>query len=288
LNDLQIIENLPISHFQNPIKKTIFAPTNFLRNMATYKKRGAKPRDKREQANLESQSATAEVFKTLDQTANKSEQWIEKNKNILFYGLVTVVVVILGYMGYNKFMVEPTEIEASNELAFPRKYFDEAATAPSSEVDSILRLGLDGADANYGFVNIAEKYSGTKAGNLANYYAGVSYLKLKEYKKAISYLEKFSSDDDILGPTAIGAIGDAFADLDQSSEALTYYEKAANAKTNNFTTPLFLQKAGKTAMELGQFAKAEQLFQRIKDEFSTTDFGRGIDKYISSAKYAQQ
>lgn len=256
--------------------------------MATYKKRGAKPRDKREQQALESQSTTAEVFKTLDSTANKSEQWIEKNKNILFYGLVIAVVAILGYMGYMKYMVEPTEIEASNELAFPRKYFDEAATAPSSEVDSILRLGLEGADADYGFIDVADKYSGTKAGNLANYYAGVSYLRLKEYQKAISYLEKFSSDDDILGPTAIGAIGDAFADLDQPGDALTYYEKAANKKTNKFTTPLFLEKAGKTAMELGQYEKAEKLFQRIKDEFSKTDFGRGIDKYISSAKYAQQ
>ena len=256
--------------------------------MATYKKRGEKPRDKKERENLESQSATAEVFKTLDQTANRSEQWIEKNKNILFYGLVAVVVVVLGYMGYNKFMVEPAENNASNELAFPRQYFDQAATAAGSEVDSILRLGLDGADGNYGFLNIAEKFSGTKAGNLANYYAGVTYLKLKEYKKAINYLGKFSSDDDILGPTAIGAIGDAFADLDQPSEALEYYEKAAIAKTNDFTTPLFLLKAGKTALELSQFAKAEQHFQRIKDEFANTDFGRGIDKYISSAKYAQQ
>jgi len=185
-------------------------------------------------------------------------------------------------------MVEPTEIEASNELAFPRKYFDEAATAPSSEVDSILRLGLDGADANYGFVNIADKYSGTKAGNLANYYAGMSYYKLKEYQTAIEYLEKFNSSDDMLGPIAVGTIGDAFADLDQTSDALEYYEKAASMRTNNFSTPLYLMKSGKTAMELGQFAKAENYFQRIKDEFSKTDFGRDIDKYISGAKYAQQ
>ena len=111
--------------------------------MATYKKRGSKPRDRREQQTLESQSATAEVFKTLDQTASKSEQWIEKNKTPLFYGLVAIIVIILGYMGYNKYIVEPTENEASNELAFPRKYFDEASTAPSSEVDSLLRLGLE-------------------------------------------------------------------------------------------------------------------------------------------------
>lgn len=256
--------------------------------MATYKKRGSKPRDRKEQQALESQSTTAEVFKTLDQTASKSEQWIEKNKTPLFYGLVAVIVIILGYMGYNKYIVEPTETEASNELAFPRKYFDEASTAASSDVDSLLQLGLDGADGKYGFVDIADRFGGTKAGNIANYYAGVSYLKLKDYQNAIDYLGKFKSDDDILGPTALGAIGDAFADIDQTKEALEYYEKAANKKDNEFTTPLFLHKAGKTAMELGEFAKAEKLFQRIKDEYSKTDIGRDIDKYISSAKYAQQ
>jgi len=256
--------------------------------MATYKKRGSKPRDKKEQQALDSQSTTAEVFKTLDQTASKSEQWIEKNKTPLFYGLVAVIVLILGYMGYNKYIVEPTENEASNELAFPRKYFDEASTAPSSEVDSLLQLGLDGADGKYGFIDIADRFGGTKAGNIANYYAGVSYLKMKDYQNAIDYLGKFTSDDDILGPTALGAIGDAFADIDQASEAFEYYEKAANKKDNEFTTPLFLYKAGKTAMELGEFSKAEKLFQRIKDQYSKTDIGRDIDKYISSAKYAQQ
>ena len=255
--------------------------------MATYKKRGSKPKDRREQKTLESQSTTAEVFNTLDETANKSEQWIEKNSKTLFSGLVVVIVLILAYMGYNKYVATPTENEASNELAFPRKYFDDAATAGSGDVDSLLRLGLDGADGKYGFIDIADKFSGTDAGNVANYYAGVSYLKLKEYQKAIDYLSKFSSDDDAIGPIALGAIGDAFSDIDQASDALEYYEKAANKKDNEFTTPLFLYKAGKTALGLGEFAKAEKLFQKIKDKYPTSDYGRDIDKYISSAKYAQ-
>lgn len=256
--------------------------------MATYKKRGAKPRDKKEKEVLESQSTTAEVFKTLDDTASKSEQWIEKNRKPLFSALIAVVVVILGYMGYEKYIVEPTEIDASNQLSFPRKYFDAAQTAPGSEMDSLLLLGLQGADGNYGFEDIADLFGGTKAGNISNYYAGVSYLKLKEYDKAIEYLDRFSSDDDILGPTAIGAIGDAFADLDQIESALEYYNRAANKKENEFTTPMFLMKAGKTAMDLGQFAKAEQFFQRIKDDYPKTDIGKKVDQYLSSAKYAQQ
>ena len=255
--------------------------------MATYKKKGYKPKDKSLQQGVEMQSTTAEVFNTLDDTASKSEQWIENNSKPLFYGLIIIIILILGYLGYNKYIVEPQETIASNELSFPRKHFNEANTAASSDIDSLLQLGLDGADNKYGFLDISSKFNGTKAANIANYYAGVSYLKMKDYQKAIQYLSKFNSNDELLGPTALGAIGDAFADIDQTEDALEYYEKAANKKDNEFTTPLFLFKAAKTLMDLGQFSKAEKIFTQIKEKFPKTDFVKDIDKYIYSAKYAQ-
>ncbi|QTD38121.1 tetratricopeptide repeat protein [Polaribacter batillariae] len=253
--------------------------------MATYKKK-YKPEGKKEQQNVDNmESTTAEVFNTLDETASKSEQWIEKNSKPLFYSLVAVVVIFLAYLGYNKYIVEPNELEASNELAFPRKYFDEAATAGSG-IDSLLNLGLEGVDGKYGFLDIAQKYSGTDAGNLANYYAGVSYLQMKNYEKAIEYLNKFDSDDALLGPVSLGAIGDAFADIDQLEDALDYYEKAANKKENAFTTPLYLYKAGQTAMQLKKFDKAESLFTKIKENYPNSDQGRDVEKFIYAAKYA--
>ena len=189
-------------------------------------------------------------------------------------------------MGYNKYQIEPNEKEASNEIAFPRKYFDQAAIAGSG-IDSLLRLGLEGAEGNYGFLNIANKYSGTDAGNLANYYAGISYLQMKEYDKAIEYLNKFESDDEMLGPVSLGAIGDAFADINQLGDALDYYEQAATKKSNEFTSPLFLFKAGQAAMELKKYNKAEILFTKIEEEFPKSEQGKNIQKFIAAAKYAE-
>jgi tetratricopeptide (TPR) repeat protein len=252
--------------------------------MATYKKKASKSTDKNQET-IQDKSTTAEVFNTLDETASRSEKWIEKNSKPLFYSLVLVAVVILGYLGYNKYIIEPTETEAANELAFPRKHFNQANTV-SVGVDSLLNLGLDGADGKYGFTDIASTFSGTDAGNLANYYAGLSYLKLKQYDKAIEYLSQFSSDDELLGPTAIGAVGDAFADINQPKDALKYYEDAANKKANEYSTPLFLYKAGITAMELKEFSKALTLFKKIKSDYPTSYQGRNMDQYISSAEFA--
>ena len=116
--------------------------------MATYKKKGFKAKDKNEQNQVDdSKFETAEVFHTLEETATKSEKWIEKNSKPLFYTLIGIVVLFLAFLGYNKYIVEPNEIEASNELAFPRKHFDEAAIAGSG-IDSLLTLGLEGEDGD--------------------------------------------------------------------------------------------------------------------------------------------
>ncbi len=253
--------------------------------MATYKKTGSKVKDA--QKNLEDKSTTAEVFKTLDQTASKSEQFIQKNQNIIFIVLGILVASILGYLAYQKYVKAPKEKEAANELAFPKAYFENAINN-NVAADSLFTLALKGADGKYGFVDIADEYSGTKAGNLANYYAGISYLRLKQYKEAIDYLEDFSSKDELLGPVAKGAIGDAFADINQPQDAFDYYIKAAELRDNNFSTPLFLFKAGNTAMELENYSKAQELFERIKNDYPNATEAQNIDIYINKAAFASK
>jgi len=272
-------------HFYFSIKYSIFAPTNYTDQMATYKKTGSKI--KKGKTSLEDKSTTAGVFNTLDETASKSEQWVIKNQNALFILLGIVVLVILGTIGYQKYIKGPQEKEAADELAFPKAYFQKAITNKVA-ADSLYTLSLDGADGKYGFVDIAKEYGGTNAGNLANYFAGISYYKLKQYEKAIEYLEKFSSDDEILGPIAKGTIGDVFSDINQPKDALNYYLKAANLKSNDFSTPLYLFKAGNTAMDLNNFDKALKAFKRIKKDYTNSEEAKNIDVYISKATYASK
>ncbi len=253
--------------------------------MATYKKKPSKA--KNTQSAVENNSTTAEVFNTLDETASRSEQFVIKNQKTIFIILGLIVAGILGYLAYQKYVKAPKEKVAADELAFPKAYFEDALTT-SVAVDSLLVLGLEGADGKYGFVDIASEFSGTKAGNLANYYAGISYLKLKNYKEAIDYLEDFSSDDELLGPTAKGAIGDAFADINQPKDAFDYYMKAAELRENNFSTPLYLFKAANTAMEFENYSKALDLFKKIKKEYPSAPEAKNIDIYINKATFASK
>jgi tetratricopeptide (TPR) repeat protein len=151
------------------------------------------------------------------------------------------------------------------------------------EKDS-LNLALEGDGENDGFLDIADKYSWTKSGNLAKYYAGLCYLNKGEYQKAIDYLKKFNSDDIIVSGMALGAIGDAYMSLNNSSKAVDYYLQAAEKNPNDFVSPVYMLKAGWAYEILKEWGKAKDIYERIKKEFPQAREARDIDKYLARAK----
>jgi len=256
--------------------------------MATFNKRGykaPKPKEEKldndfiEDVNVEEKdSTTAGVFNTLDNTASKTEEFVARNQKIIFGVVIAVALVAVGYLLYQKFVVEPKEEEAVAGMYVAQSNFQKAADGTKS--DSLYTLALNGSDGKYGFVKIADEYSGTDAGNLANYYAGVAYLNTGKFDQAISYLEKFNGNGSVLDALALGAIGDAHAEKNQQKEALDFYIKASEKNKNEFTTPRFLLKAGKTSLVLNNKADALKYFTNIKDNYETSQEAQGVDALI--------
>jgi len=232
--------------------------------MATFKKRGYK-KNKSDRISKADNSQTAEVFESLDSTANKSEQWILKNQNIIFIAIGIISLTVLSYLGYERYISDPKEKEAISELNQAQYFFELALV--SNESDSLFNLALNGGEGKFGFLDIVDQYSGTKAANLANYSAGMSYLNIKEYDKAILFLEKFKSDDILLKSISLGTIGDCFSELNQPEEALEYYQKAFKHNDNIYTTPKYLFKAALIGSQIGKYGLAVDFLIRIKEDF---------------------
>lgn len=262
--------------------------------MATYNKRGYKaPKEKETGVDNnfieedikvdEKDSTTAGVFNSLDSTASKAEEWVERNQKYIFGIVGAVALVTIGYLMYQKFIVEPKEDEAASEMFTAQQNFQKAVDATKG-ADSLFNLALNGAEGKFGFKDIADKFSGTAAGNLANYYSGIAYLNTGKYDEAIASLEKFKSQDQILSTLAVGAIGDAYAQKKQAKQALEYYVKASEMNKNDMTTPRFLLKAGQTNLELGQKAEALKYFTQIKEQYETTPEGGMVDGLIGLAQ----
>lgn len=260
--------------------------------MATYNKRGykaPKPKEEKldndfiEEVNVdEKDSTTAGVFNSLDETASKTEEFVEKNQKVIFGIVGAVALLVVGYLLYQKFVVEPKEEDAVAGMFVAQSNFQKAADGTKS--DSLYTLALNGADGKYGFVKIADEFSGTDAGNLANYYAGMAYLNTGKFDQAISYLEKFNGKGSVLEAMAIGGIGDAHAEKGQLKEALGFYIKASETNKNDFTTPRYLLKAGKTALASNDKAEALKHFTTIKESYDTSAEAQGIDALIGLAQ----
>lgn len=255
--------------------------------MATYNKRGYKtPKEKevKEETAVEEviidekDSKTAEVFSKLDETASKTEDWVAKNQKIIIGLVGAVALLTLGYLAYQKFIAEPKQTEGAEEMFVAQQNFEKATSGVAS--DSLYKLALNGSEGKYGFIKIADEYAGTDAGNLANYYAGMAYLNTGKFNEAIDYLSKFSSEDILLSTLAKGAIGDAHAEKNEKEEALSFYVKASEANVNDFTTPRFLMKAGKMALELNKKEDALKYFTTIKEDYQSSPEAGTVDGLI--------
>ncbi|MBE9510061.1 MAG: tetratricopeptide repeat protein [Bacteroidetes bacterium] len=210
----------------------------------------------------------------VESALSRTERYIEDNQKTLTIITLVLVVIVIAFMGYKRFILIPAEKEAQSQMFMAERYFEQ---------DS-FNLALYGDGNNIGMLDIIDDYGITKSSKLAHYYAGISFLHLGEFEQAIEQLEKFSLDDKMINLVATGAIGDAYLELGEPLKAVTYYEKAATTEDNVFINPIYLMKAGQVYESQENFQKALETYQKIKDNYPESQEAREIEKYIAKAK----
>ena len=212
-----------------------------------------------------------ERLENVESALSKTELWIEEHQNLI-YGIIAGVIVLAGIIWGVKALNDKRNANASKEIFTAQKYFEKES----------YEAALVG-DGNYlGFTEVYDSYSGTKTGKLAAYYAGISYMKLGKYEEAIDYLKKYNGNDEILAPMALGAIGDCYMELDDMNNAVAYYEKAANKTKNEFTGPMFLNKAALTYEIMGNYAAALKCYKALKADYPLSNEAYEVGRYISA------
>jgi len=216
---------------------------------------------------------TRDEFEVVEGALGKTEQFIEDNNKMLTIVVAVIIAVAGAYLAYTKLYIAPKQAEALEQMFQAELSF---------EKDS-FNLALNGDGNDLGFIDIIDGYSGTKAANLSKYYAGVCCLKIGQFEEAIDYLGAFSSSDRMIQPMAYGAMGDAYAELGDNSNALSNYMKAGKME-NDFSAPYYLMKAGLLYETEGKYNEALSAYESIKKDYKNSDEGRNIDKYITRAK----
>jgi tetratricopeptide (TPR) repeat protein len=210
----------------------------------------------------------------VESALTKTEQFLEANQKLITILIGAIVVIAVGYLGLNKFYLEPRTKEAQDQMFMAQNYF---------EKDS-FNLALNGDGNNPGFLDIIDDFGSTDAGNLAYYYAGIAYLHMGQFENAIEYLQKFDTDDVLLGPISVGAQGDAQLELGKTDKALDLYTEAYKMNDNELTAPIYMLKAGELLEKSGKEADALKIYETLKQKFAETTEGKSIDKYIARVK----
>jgi tetratricopeptide (TPR) repeat protein len=216
-----------------------------------------------------------EVLVDVDNVLDRAELYFEENKQRFTTIAVVLFGLIGGYLAYKYLYIAGEEEAAAKEMFRAEQFF--------AMENYEAAINGNGGDIK-GFSQIVDEYSATPSGNLAQYYLGISLLKTGKFEEAIEHLEEFDGKDQIVGPQATGAIGDAYLELGQFDEAITFYLKAAEQSPNAFTSPVFLKKAALVNEEKGSCITAVQLYERIKNEYPQSEIAKDMDKYIARAK----
>ena len=215
-------------------------------------------------ANKNMQAAPAE-----EQQVTKTEAFFEKNKKAIIGCVCAVIIIIVGIILCNNYYFEPRANEASTELAKSQQLFEQ------QQWEKALT----------GFQKVAADYSSTDAGNLAQLYIGICQANLGKWQEAVDAIESFSGQgDQMISPAAEGALGNAYANLNQLDKAVDHLKKAAKMADNNSLSPTFLIQAGEILESQGKQAEALELYQQVKEKYFNSMQYQTIDKYIERCK----
>jgi tetratricopeptide (TPR) repeat protein len=209
------------------------------------------------------------------QILSRSEQFIEKNKKLLTYGILGVAVVAGLIIAYHYGYALPRNEQAKVALFKGQQFLERDSFA--------LALYGNGLDFE-GFEAIADQYGGTKAGNLAKAYTGICYYRLGDPQTAIKWLKSYKGYDSQTASEMIGLIGDCYVSTGNTKEAIGYFEKAADKADNDLLSPIYLKKAGIAYESLNRYKDAVKVYTAIKEKYSRSIEAMDIDKYITRAE----
>lgn len=206
----------------------------------------------------------------IEHALTRSEQFIEDNQKVLTYILGGLIVVLLLIIGGNRYYLKPLNEEAASEMYYAERFF---------EMDS-FNLALNGYGTYPGFLNIIDDYGISKSGKISKYYAGVCYHQLGDHQAAVNLLNKFKTNDLLVGAAKYSTLGDAYVEMEDLNKAISIYKQGIEKYDNNFSSPILLKKLGLVYEELGQLDKALETYTLIGSTYPDSAEGKEIKKYI--------
>jgi tetratricopeptide (TPR) repeat protein len=200
-------------------------------------------------------------------TPDELKRQFKSNKNlrVITYTIGGLLVATIGYLAYYQFVKVPKAKKSEDSYWYGMNLIAQDSTDMAiQELQSQVK-----------------KFDGLTGGENAQFLLASQYMKKGDFKKALTELEKVNVKDSYVSAMVVGLQGDCNSQMKKYKEAAALYQKAAKVDVNEFTSPMYLFKAGLVSEELQDYASALKFYEEIKDQFTTFANQKTIDKYIA-------
>ncbi len=195
----------------------------------------------------------------------------ERFGKMITYGGLAIILILAGWIGYQKLIKEPKELSAGESIFHAENLFGKMATSGFNKdsVNIVLNGGTLEGNTITGLLKVINNYGGTQTANRACYMTGACYLQIKEFDKAIKYLKEFDGHGaDQVQSKAYLMLGHAYAEKNEISDAMSNYKKAAevNQKDESITPDALMVYANYAEVN-SKNAEAIESYKKIKDKY---------------------
>jgi tetratricopeptide (TPR) repeat protein len=198
--------------------------------------------------------------------------YFEENRSrlTLYAGaLVVVIAVIVFYISQK----QENNKTAGVHLARVMNIYDNGSYLEAIE-------GRQGTNI-IGLKKIVEDYGSTENGEIAKIYLANSYNNLGRFDEAFEYYKDYGGSNKIFKATSLAGQAGYYAMKNDFEKAGDLYLQASRVSDENVLIPEYLLKAGINYLYAGNGEQAKALFNRIKEDYSSSTAFREIDRYLS-------
>ena len=221
----------------------------------------------RRKTKKEQEETLVDIVDVRDQAVS----FYDKNQKLIVGAAAVLVLLIGAYLAYQIFYKAPRQ-KAAQEAMYSAEY--------QFSRDSFALALENPGQGSEGFLDIMENYSGTDQANTAKYYAGISYLNIGRYQDAIDMLKSFSAPTDLTKATKFGAIGDSYSELNDMSNAESFYKKAISASDISSIAPYYMKKLAMLYQYQGKNDEANKIYKEITEDYPDTDWGNEAARFV--------
>ena len=190
-----------------------------------------------------------------------------------------IAILVIGFLSYRQWIWKPdnekskeTYFVALNAVANEGKNAVVDTSKAGSKTDPIKKLQKS-----------VKKYDGKIGGEVSKYLLASQYMRKGKYKEALVLLQNVSVEDTYVSIEVIGLQGDCQSELKNYEKAYALYQEAAAKNENDFTSPMYLFKAGLVAEKLNKYDEAVTHYEKIATIYPKSFYAKekNLEAYIA-------